>query len=161
CRTCSSDLEEIGRVVPRTARVLALPPGDDQDAALRQVIQLYRRPWPLLLGRDLEARLQLEPRSVLLLARGGWSHALLKAPFGQELATALTVLSRKDVQETVPRPGWNRKPVDRSPLPPPPGLLPENLAPGEDEPFPPEFDQAVAAYRAGRASEAQKLFDAL
>jgi tetratricopeptide (TPR) repeat protein len=161
CRTCSSDLEEIGRVVPRTARVLALPPGDDQDAALRQVIQLYRRPWPLLLGKDLEARLQLEPRSVLLLARGGWTQAVVKAPFGQELATALSALQRKDVQETVPRPSWNRKPVDRSPLPPQPALLSENLAPGEDQPFPPEFDQAVAAYRAGRASEAQKLFDAL
>jgi tetratricopeptide (TPR) repeat protein len=161
CRTCSSDLEEIGRVAPRTARVLALPPGDDQDQALRQVLQLYKRPWPLLLGRDLEARLSLEPRSVLLLARGGWTQAVLKAPFGQELASALAALQRKDVEETVPRPSWNRRPVDRSPLPPPPGLLPENLAPGEDLPFPPEFDQAVAAYRAGRASEAQKLFDAL
>jgi len=142
-------------------RVLTLPPGDDQDAALRQVLQLYRRPWPLLLGRDLGARLALEPRSALLLARAGWTQAVLKAPFGQELGTALQALQRKDLQETAPRASWNRRPVDRSPLPPQPGLLAEGLAPGEDAPFPPEFDAAVAAYKAGRASEAQKLIDAL
>jgi tetratricopeptide (TPR) repeat protein len=161
CRNCSADLEELGRQVPKAVRVLTLPPGDDQDAALRQVLQLYRRPWPLLLGRDLGARLALEPRSALLLARGGWTQAVLKAPFGQELGTALQALLRKDVQETAPRPSWNRRPVDRSPLPPQPGLLAEGLAPGEDAPFPPEFDAAVAAYKAGRASEAQKLIDAL
>jgi len=65
------------------------------------------------------------------------------------------------VQETVPRPSWNRRPVDRSPLPPPPALLPEGIAPGEDAPAPPEFDAAVAAYRAGKAAEAQRLFDVL
>jgi hypothetical protein len=65
------------------------------------------------------------------------------------------------VTETVPRASWNRRPVDRGPLPPPPGLLPEGLAPGEDEPFPPEFTAAVEAYRAGRAAEALAAFDAL
>ena len=161
CRNCSADLEELGRQVPKTVRVLTLPPGDDQDAALRQVLQLYRRTWPLLLGRDLGARLELPPRSALLLARGGWTQAVLKAPFGQELGTALQALQRKDVQEKAPRASWNRRPVDRSPLPPQPGLLAEGMAPGEDAPFPPEFDAAVAAYKAGRASEAQKLIDAL
>ena len=161
CRNCSADLEELGRQVPKTARVLTLPPGDDQDAALRQVLQLYRRPWPLLLGRDLGARLSLPPRSALLLARGGWTQAVLKAPFGQELGAALQALQRKDVRETAPRASWNRRPVDRSPLPAQPGLLAEGMAPGEDAPFPPEFDAAVAAYKAGRASEAQKLIDAL
>jgi hypothetical protein len=161
CRNCSADLEELGRQVPKAARVLTLPPGDDQDAALRQVLQLYRRSWPLLLGRDLGARLSLQPRSALLLARGGWTQAVLKAPFGQELGTALQALQRKDVQETAPRASWNRRPVDRSPLPPQPGLLAEGMAPGEDAPFPPEFDAAVAAYKAGRAGEAQKLIDAL
>src|SRR5262249_11263704 len=136
-------------------------PGDDQDAALRQVLQLYRRPWPLLLGKDLEARLKLEPRSVLLLARGGWTQAVVKAPFGQELATALTALQRKDLGEPAPPRSGNRSPGDRPPLPPQPAPLTETLAPGEDSPFPPEFEQAVAAYRAGRAIEAQKLFDAL
>ena len=161
CRTCSGDLEDLARQLPKAARVLALPPGDDKDQALRQVLSLYRRPWPLLLGRDLEARLSLEPRSVLLLARSGWTQAVLKAPFGQELGTALAALQRRDVPETVPRPSWNRRPVDRSPLPPRPALLPEGIAPGEDAPFPPEFDAAVAAYRAGKPAEAQRLFDAL
>ena len=161
CRSCSADLEELARQVPRDARVLAVPPGEDQDAALRQVLALYRRPWPLLLGRDLAARLRLRPRSVLLVARGGWTQAVLQAPFGPELGTALAALQRVDVAETVPREAWNRRPVDRSAIPPLPGLLPEGLAPGEDAPPPPQFDAAVAAYRAGRAAEAQRAFDAL
>jgi hypothetical protein len=161
CRTCSADLEELARQVPKDVRVLAVPPGDDQDAALRQVLALYRRPWPLLLGRDLAARLGLRPRTALLVARGGWTQAVLKAPFGPELGTALAALQRVDVPETVPRAAWNRRPPDRSAIPPPPGLLPEGLAPGEDAPAPPEFEAAVAAFRAGRAAEAQRGFDAL
>jgi tetratricopeptide (TPR) repeat protein len=161
CRSCSADLEELARQVPKDVRVLTVPPGDDQDQALRQVLALYRRPWPVLLGRGLAARLQLKPRSLLLVARGGWTLAVLQPPFGHELATALAALQRVDLKETVPRPSWNRRPVDRSPLPPPPGLLPEGLAPGEDEPAPPEFAAAVAAYREGRAKEALAAFDAL
>lgn len=161
CRSCSSDLDGLARQVPKEIRVLALAPADDQDQALRQVIALYRRPWPLLMGHGLAGRLGLKPRSALLVARGGWTLAVLKAPFGPELGTALAALQRVDVPETVPRPSWNHRPVDRSPLPPPPGLLPEGIAPGEDEPFPPEFTAAVEAYRAGRAAEAQKAFDAL
>lgn len=161
CRSCSADLDMLARQLPKDVRILALPPGDDQDQALRQVLALYRRPWPLLLGRDLAARMRLPPRSLLLVARGGWTQAVLKAPFGLELAAALVALQRVDVPETVPRPSWNRRPVDRSPIPPPPGLLAEGLAPGEDEPSPPEFTAAVEAYRSGRAAEAQKGFDAL
>jgi len=161
CRTCSADLEDLARQVPKDVRVLAVPPGDDQDQALRQVLALYKRPWPLLLGRDLAARLQLKPRTVLLVARGGWMLAVLKAPFGAEVGSALAALQRVDVAETVPRPSWNRRPVDRSPLAPPPGLLPDGLAPGEDEPPPPEFARAVEACRAGRASEALAAVDAL
>ena len=161
CRTCSADLEGLARQVPKDVRVLAMPPGDDQDQSLRQVLALYKRPWPVLLGKDLAARLQLKPRSLLIVARGGWTLAVLKAPFGPELGTALAALQRVDVPETVPRPSWNRRPVDRSPLPPPPGLLPEGLAPGEDEPLPPEFTSAVEAYRKGRAAEAQAAFGTL
>ena len=161
CRSCSSDLDSLARQAPKDVRVLTLPPGDDQDQALRQVLALYKRPWPLLMGRDLEARMQLAPRTLLVVARGGWTLAVLKAPFGPELGTALAALQRADVPETVPRASWNRRPVDRSPIPPPPGLLAEGLAPGEDEPAPPEFTAAVEAYRAGRAAEAQKAFDAL
>ena len=161
CRSCSADLEDVARQVPKDVRVLAVPPGDDQDQALRQVLALYKRTWPVLLGRDLEARLNLKPRSVLLVARGGWTLAVLRAPFGNDLGSALAALQRVDVQETVPRPSWNRRPVDRSPLPSPPGLLAEGIAPGEDEPAPPEFAAAVAAYRGGRAKEALAAFDAL
>jgi tetratricopeptide (TPR) repeat protein len=161
CRHCSADLEALARQVPKSVRVLTLPPGDDQDQALRQVLDLYRRPWPLLLGRDLATRLALAPRALLIVARGGWTQAVLVAPFGQALGTALAAVQRKDVQETVPRANWNRRPVDRTPPPKPPGLLPEGLAPGEDEPLPAEFSAAIAAFRAGRPAEAQKLFDAL
>ncbi len=161
CRNCSADLEELARQVPKEVRVLAVPPGDDKDQALRQVLALYKRPWPLLLGRDLEARLNLKPRSLLLVARGGWTLAVLSAPFGNQLGPALTALQRVDVKETVPRPSWNHRPVDRSPLPPPPALLPEGLAPGEDQPAPPEFASAVQAYGRGRAKEALAAFQAL
>jgi hypothetical protein len=161
CRNCSADLEELARQVPKGVRVLTLPPGDDQDQALRQVLELYRRPWPLLLGRDLATRLALSPRSLLIVARGGWTLAVLKAPYGQALGLTLAALQRRDVEETVPRASWNRRPVDRTPPPPAPALLPEGLAPGEDEPLPAEFLAAVAAFRAGRAGEAQRLFDAI
>jgi tetratricopeptide (TPR) repeat protein len=161
CRSCSADLESLGRQVPKDVRVLAVPGGEDKDQALRQVLTLYKRPWPLLLGKDVEARLELKPRSLLIVARGGWTLAVLQAPFGAEVGAALAALQRADVTETVPRASWNRRPVDRSPLPPPPGLLPEGLVPGEDEPFPPEFKAAVEAYRAGRAKEALAAVDAL
>jgi len=161
CRSCSADLEALARQVPKEVRVVTVPPGDDQDAALRQVLDLYRRPWPLLLGRDLATRLRLKPRSLLIVARGGWTQGVLTGPFGPEVGSVLAALQRVDVQETVPRPSWNRRPVDRSPLPPPPALVPGGLAPGEDEPAPPEFTAAAEAYRAGRAREAQKAVDAL
>jgi tetratricopeptide (TPR) repeat protein len=161
CRSCSADLAALRRVTPEGVRVLLLPEADDQDAALRQVVRLYDYPWPLLIGRDVAARLALAPRSVLVVARGGWSLAVLEPPFGAELSSALAALARVDVQEAVPRARWNRRPVDRSPLPPPPGLLEDGLAPGEDEPFPAEFTAAVEAYRAGRFAEARQAFDAL
>ncbi len=161
CRSCSTDLEELARQVPKGVRVLALPSGDDRDQALRQVLSIYRRPWPLLLGPDLASRLSLEPRSILLVARGGWTVAVVRAPFGAALGAAIAVLQRTDVQEAVPRPSWNRGPVDRTPLPPAPGLLPGDIAPGEDEPFPVEFTAAVEAFRSGRKAEALAAFDAL
>jgi tetratricopeptide (TPR) repeat protein len=161
CQSCSADLTALQRVVPEGVRVMALPAVDDQDAALRQVLEIYRLEWPLLLGRDLARGLEIAPRSVLAVARGGWSAAVFEPPFGPILAKGLAALQRTDLQETVPRARWNRRPVDRGPLPPPPGLLDDGLAPGEDEPFPAEFAAAAAAYRAGRYAEAMKGFDAL
>ena len=161
CRHCSADLAELQRLVPDDVRVLIVPEGDDRDAEVRQVLSIYRYPWPLLLGPNLTAQLRLEPRSALVVARGGWSAAALTAPFGRTLPAVLEAYGKVDIQETVPRPGWDRRPVDRRPLPPPPGLLKDGLAPGEDEPFPPEFAAAVEAYRAGRYREALLGFDAL
>ncbi|MCG6924919.1 MAG: hypothetical protein LJF30_06370 [Acidobacteria bacterium] len=161
CRSCSADLSALQRVVPEGVRVLALPANAEADVALRQVLDIYGYPWPLLLGPNLADELALEPRSVLVVARGGWSAAVFGPPFGPTLATGLAAFQREDVRETVPRPRWNRRPPDRRPLPPPPALLEDGLAPGEDEPFPPEFTTAVEAYRDGRYAEALEGFDAL
>ncbi len=161
CRSCSTDLDELARQVPKDVRVLALPAGDERDQALRQVLSIYRRPWPLLLGPGVGARLALPPRSLLLIARGGWTVAVVRAPFGTALAAAIAVLQKTDVQESVPRPSWNHRPVDRAALPGPPGLLPGGIAPGEDEPFPAEFAAAVAAFTEGRRAEALAAFESL
>jgi len=161
CRSCSADLAELRRLVPEGVRVLMLPAVDDQDVALRQVLALYRYPWPLLLGRGLARRLALEERQALVVGRGGWTMAVLKAPFGPPLASTLAALGRRDVEETIPRARWNGRPVDRDPLPPPPALLPEGLAPGEDEPAPPDFTAAVGAYGGGRMAEALRAFEVL
>jgi tetratricopeptide (TPR) repeat protein len=161
CRHCSEDLAALDRLVPEGVRVLALPASEEADVALRRVLELYGYPWPLLLGPDLAAELDLTPRSALVVARGGWSAAVFSAPFGPVLERGLAALQREDVRETVPRPHWNRRPPDRSPLPPPPGLLESGLAPGEDRPFPPAFEAAVVAYRDGRFKEALEGFEAL
>jgi len=96
-----------------------------------------------------------------VVARNGWAGAVVKAPFGPALASALEIFGRTEVRETVPRPAWNQRPIDRRPLSAPPGLLPEGLAPGEDEAAPPELTAALEAYRSGNAAGAQRLFDAL
>ncbi|HEY7514929.1 MAG TPA: hypothetical protein VIC87_10650 [Vicinamibacteria bacterium] len=161
CRSCSGDLEELKRLVPRDVRVLAVSEASDQDAALRQVLQLYRYDWPVLVGKGIAAALKIPARSALVVARRGWAGALLKAPFGASLASVLQFFAKDDVRETVPRAGWNQRPVDRRPSVPQPGMLPEGFAPGEDDPAPADFTSALAAYREGRAAEAQKLVDAL
>jgi tetratricopeptide (TPR) repeat protein len=161
CRNCSADLEAVKRAVGPGVRVLVIPEQPDQDQALRQVLALYRYNWPLVLGRGVAASLHLTARSVLVVARGGWGGAVLKPPPGSVLASVLAVFEKADVRETVPRPTWNHRPVVRRPLAPPPGLLPEGLAPGEDEPAPEGFAAAVNAYRAGRPGEALRLFEAL
>jgi tetratricopeptide (TPR) repeat protein len=161
CRHCSADLADLQRLVPQGVRVLTVPEAEDQDVALRQVLSLYHYPWPVMLGEAVAESLGLRGRQALIVARGGWTAIGLTAPFGPSLGAALAVVQRTDVRETVPRARWNHRPVDRSPLPAAPALLEEGLAPGEDEPFPPAFQAAVAAYRAGRYAEASKAFDGL
>ena len=161
CRSCSSDLAELKRLVPATTRILLVPESIDQDRALRQVVDLYRFGWPLLLGKGVKEALGVEPRTLLVTARGGWVVAALKAPWSVSLPAALAIVGRSDVTETLPRAQWNHvKPV-RSSSSAALGLLPEGLAPGEDTPAPPEFTAAALAYRAGRFAEALRLFDSI
>lgn len=161
CRSCSSDLEALKRTVPPDVRVLTVSEASDQDVALRQVLQLYHYAWPVIVGKGIAASLKVPARSALVLARRGWAVAVVKVPFGPSLSSVLDFFGRDDVRETIPRAGWNQRPVDRRPLPPPPGLLPEGLAPGEDEPAPAEFAAAVLAYREKKPVEAQRRLDAL
>jgi tetratricopeptide (TPR) repeat protein len=161
CRNCSADLDALKRAVGTGVRVLVIPEQPDQDQALRQVLALYRYNWPLVLGRGVAAGLHLSARSVLVVARGGWAGAVLKPPPGTLLTSVLAVFEKSDVRESLPRPTWNHRPVVRRPPVPPPGLLSEGLAPGEDEPAPEGFAAAVKAYRAGRPGEALRLFEAV
>lgn len=162
CRTCSADLEALARAVPPSARVVLAPPGPDEDAVLRRAAAAYRYNWPVVVGPGVAATLGISaPPAVLVVARQGFLGAILRAPFASSLPTAFEALARSDVSETPPRAEWNRRPAERPAPAKPPGLLEGGLAPGEDLPAPPEFEQAVAAYRAGRAGEALRLFEAL
>jgi hypothetical protein len=161
CKSCSADLEELKRAVPKEVRILTLAEFEDRDAGLRQVLNVYRLDWPLLLGKGLPALLNVPARSALIVARDGWAGAVVKAPFGASLAAALGVFAQNDIPEKRPRELWNQRPVVRTPPPAPPGVLPEGLAPGDDEPAPPEFAAAVEAFRKGQKAEALRLFDAI
>ena len=158
CRSCSADLEALARQVPKDVRVIAVPPG--RRPGRRRCARCSActgGPGRCCSGRDLAARLELKPRSLLLVARGGWTLGGAQARrSGPRSARRSPRCSAWTCRRPCRAPSWNRRPVDRSPLPPPPALLPEGLAPGEDEPFPPEFTAAVEAYRAGRAAEARK-----
>jgi tetratricopeptide (TPR) repeat protein len=161
CRTCSEDLELLKRLVPQSARLVVAPAVAEEDAALRRVLSLYRYSWPTLGGRGVVDALGVTAPALLAVARQGWSGAVIRLPFERTLPPALAALARTDVRETAPRAAWNNRPPDRTPLPPRPGLLAGGLAPGEDEPAPESFSRAVEAYRAGRAAEALRLFEAL
>ena len=160
CRSCSDDLQELKRATPTGVRVI-LVPASAEDQALRQILDLYHYGWPILIGSGAARELALVPGSVLVVARGGWAAVAVKPPFLPTLASALQVFAAADVRETVPRKTWSGRPIDRKPAPSAPPLLPEGLAPGEDEPAPDEFTAAVAAYRARRAAEALRLFEGL
>jgi len=161
CRTCSADLEALKRAVPPGPRVVMVPPAPDQDIALRQVLSLYRYPWPVLVGKGAAAAVAVKPVAALVVARSGWVGAVVRPPFADPLTAAIKLLSRVDVTESVPRPKWNSRPVDRGPEPPAPALTAEGLAPGEDLPLPGAFVAAADAYKAGQGLEALRFFDAL
>ncbi len=161
CRTCSADLQELRRIVPEGTRVLVVPEDPDRDQALRQVLQLYKYDWPVVLGRGVTEATRMVPATALVVGRQGWVGLSVKRPFAPALVTALTILGRRDVQEALPRASWNRRPVERRELVPIPGPLEDGLFPGEDDPAPARFTEAVAAFRARRFAEALRLFELL
>jgi tetratricopeptide (TPR) repeat protein len=160
CRTCSEDLDALARSVPKETLVVTVPEGPEKDRALRQVLQLYRYPWPVAIGSGVAPALAVEPGSLVVVGRAGWVPVVVKPPFAAALGPLVGTLSKNDVTETVPRKQWNLRPPDRRPTAVP-ALLAEGLAPGEDEPAPPEFTRAVEAYRARRFAEALRGFEAL
>jgi len=157
CKTCSEDLDVLARSVAAGTRVVIVPEGPEKDRAVRQVLQVYRYTWPVALGAVAPA-LGVEPGTLLVAARAGWVPVVVKPPYAAALGSVVTMLSKNDVKETVPRKGWNLRPPDRK-IAPPPDLLTDGLAPGEDEPAPAEFTRAVAAYRARRFAEALRGFE--
>jgi tetratricopeptide (TPR) repeat protein len=163
CRSCSVDLQALKRTVKAPWRLVLVPEQVDQDRALRQVLALYRYSWPVVSVRDAPRSLRVKPRSLLAIARGGWSAAAIMPPFETTLSPVLDVFARQEVHETVPRPAPPGAASQRAavPAPAPPALLPQGLAPGEDEPPPEEFVAAVEAFRAGRPAEAMRRFEAL
>ncbi len=161
CRSCSADIEAVTRLAPAKLRVLLMAAVQDQDQALRSVATTYRRSWPYVVNAGPVESLGLAAPCALVVGRGGFSVAVVKPPIALRLAPVLEVFAKRDVAETPPRPSWNRVPVERRLPAPRPALLASGLAPGEDEPRPPAFAQAVAAFDAGRLAEALKLFETL
>jgi hypothetical protein len=160
CRSCSSDIEALARVVPQGLRILVAPAVPDQDHPLRQALTLYRQAWPVILGARAGAYGDIAPVA-WIVGRRGWSAATVRPSFARSLPAVLDVFQQRDVDEALPRPAWNRRPVVRKAVPAPPALLDDGLAPGEDDPPPPEFAEAVAAFRAGRPQDALRLFEVL
>jgi hypothetical protein len=161
CRYCSSDLETLKKSAPPGARLLMVPDVPDEDSALRRVVRLYHYNWPIVLGLGGADALAVRPPALVVAARRGWSAAAVESPLPASLPTVLEVFARNDVAEDVPRPAWNHRPAEHKPLPKPPVLLEDGLAPGEDEPAPSEFTAAVEAYRHGHAADAIRLFEQL
>jgi tetratricopeptide (TPR) repeat protein len=160
CRSCSVDLQVMKRAIRPPWRVVLVPEQVDQDRALRQVLGLYRYDWPVVSIRDAPRALNARPRTLLAIARGGSSAALVSPPFETSLAPVLELFGREEIRETVPRP---EPPGARSAgqTSSAPALLPEGLAPGEDDPAPEDFASAVEAFRAGRPAEALRRLEAL
>lgn len=159
CRTCSADLLELRGLVRPPVRLWLMSAEPEQDAALRSVVTSYRHRWSYLIGAGRAQALGWPSPAIVAIARGGFSVAIVRPPFASGLAPVMQTLQRRDVAEAVPRSGWNRLPGDWRPPAPQPALLPNGLAPGEDEPAPEGFARAVAAFDARRPAEALRLFD--
>jgi tetratricopeptide (TPR) repeat protein len=171
CRECSAQMQEIQGALAAYRRraakdggpevkMVLLPEEPDQDQALRQLVTLYRYDWPVLMGRGHPAALGVKPGDLLVVGRRGWSAVKIQPPFEEALGSALDLLARREVNETVPRSNWNRQPAVDAVVAQP-KVLPEGLAPGEDPPAPAAFTAAVDAFRAGRALETLRFMDAL
>ena len=161
CASCSSDLEALARVAPAGARVVVAADDPNRDEALRRILSLYRRPWPLVNG----ARLVETPRArapvLIVAARGSLLVALVSGRLGESAPPVLAALAREDLAERRPRAAWNRRPFDRTGSREQPGQQPEGLAPAEAVPPPPAFEAARQAYAAGRYAEALAAFERL
>lgn len=160
CASCSSDLEALARLAPRQARVVIAAEDPDRDEALRRVLSLYSRPWPVVTGVRLAQGLGVQPPVLVVAGRGGLLTALVSGRLGESLPAVLAVLGREDLAEARPRPAWSRRPFDRTPRALP-GWLPEGLAPPEVDPPPPAFAAAREAFAAGRFTEALAAFERL
>jgi tetratricopeptide (TPR) repeat protein len=161
CRSCSADLLELRDLVKAPLQLWLMPAEPEQDAGLRSVVVSYRYRWPYLVGAGRAESLGWPAPAVMALARGGFMVAVVRPPLSGSLPPVIQALQRNDVAESVPRAAWNRVPVDRRAAQAPPPLLPNGLAPGEDEPAPEAFARAVAAFDAGRYAEALRLVDEL
>src|SRR6185503_4687572 len=95
----------------------------------------------------------------LVVARRGWSAALVRPPFPDALATALDVMARRDLAESLPRTAASHRVPET--VPDVVKLDPASLAPGEDQPAPAAFTAALDAFRAGHALETIRFLDAL
>lgn len=161
CRTCSADLTALQRLMPPARPPLLVPVGPEQDRALRQAVTLYRLAWPFVVGREATPFLGVEGPAAIVVGRRGWSAAVALPPLDQTLPGVLAVFGRRDLDEPLPRAGWSGRPAERAAPAARPELRPDGLAPGEDEPAPPQFAAAAEALRAGKSGEALRAFDAL
>jgi len=161
CRSCSADLESLKQLERPGMQVVLVPPAADMDQALRGVATLYRYTWPYAAGAGVAQSLKVNAPVVVLIARHGFLAVVVRPPLSVTLPSILEALNRSDVQETVPRPQWNHRAVERRSPPPKATLAAGGFAPGEDEPAPPEFDAALAAFQGGKPAEALGLVDAL
>jgi len=160
CTTCSADLELLARVIPDGVRPVIVPPEDD-DRVLRQALRPYRRDdWLTTVGAGIRAALGAQAPSVVVVARRGWSAGVARPPLARTLPSLLAVFAHRDVSERLPRAAWRGVSPSRSTRPRP-AFAAGGLAPGEDAPFPAEFERATEALAHGETEVALRWIDVL